>query len=209
MVNPRPFSLTWKGRGRRDYVGPKRQIKLWTKPYQKPARCLACLISMMSGSSGQTCFPTGYFKSFTHYIQPLVSKMVTPAARPCGSKGWTLNFFMRDQVQVMSLQGKRLRAFQDRWRVHRTAVARKQRLFCLVYRLQRSVAVANGRVAFKVTDTCLWGGVTSSRYHYMKSDSTVRCCFTTACYCTSIYVVLVAVALRFGFVHQTVWVQVN
>ena len=46
---------------------------------------------------------------------PLVSKMVSPAARPCGSQGWTLNFSMRDQVQVMSLQGKRLRAFQDRW----------------------------------------------------------------------------------------------
>ena len=41
--------------------------------------------------------------------------MVSPAARPCGSPGWTLNFSMRDQVQVMSLQGKRLRAFQDRW----------------------------------------------------------------------------------------------
>ena len=47
---------------------------------------------------------------------PLVSKMVSPAARPCGSPGWTLNFSMRDQVQVMSLQGKRLRAFQDQWR---------------------------------------------------------------------------------------------
>ena len=42
--------------------------------------------------------------------------MVSPAARPCGSPGWTLNFSMRDQVQVMSLQGKRLSAFQDRWR---------------------------------------------------------------------------------------------
>ena len=47
---------------------------------------------------------------------PLVSKMVGPAARPCGSPGWTLNFSMRDQLQVMLLQGKRLRAFQDRWR---------------------------------------------------------------------------------------------
>ena len=42
--------------------------------------------------------------------------MVSPAARPCGSQGWKLNFSMRDQVQVMSLQGKRLSAFQDRWR---------------------------------------------------------------------------------------------
>ena len=86
-------------------VGPRRQIKLWTKPYQKPARCLACLISMMSGSSGQR----GY-----HTLDS-ASCFEDTAARPCGSPGWTLNFSMRDQVQVMSLQGKRLRAFQDRW----------------------------------------------------------------------------------------------
>ena len=39
----------------------RRQIKLWTK-YQKPARCLVCLIFFRA----ETRFTTGYFKLFTH-----------------------------------------------------------------------------------------------------------------------------------------------
>ena len=153
----------------------------------------------MSGSSGQTCFPTGYFKSFTHYIQPLVSKMVSPAARPCGSKGWTLNFSMRDHAgtgddaagqkiaripRSMAYTGRRLLENSD------CSVLFKDCRGLLLLRTDEWHS--------KLQTHASEGGVTPSRCHCMKSDSTVRCCFTTACYCTSIYVILVAVALQFG-----------
>ena len=90
----------------RAIVGPRRQIKLWTKLYQKSARCLPCLISMMSGYSGQRRVSRLAISSCSHSRFCLLFQRWL-ALQP---------IHVVVQVQVMLLQGKRLRTFQDRWR---------------------------------------------------------------------------------------------
>ena len=71
---------------------------------------------LLQGRDVFASFPTGYGKSLIYQILPLVAKMVSPSVypdRPIVVVVSPLKSLMRDQV--MSLQGKGLRAFQVGW----------------------------------------------------------------------------------------------
>ena len=109
--------------------------------------------------------------------------MVSPAARPCGSPGWTLNFSMRDPGQKIALIP---RSITDGRLLENTDCSVLFNKDCRGLLLLRTDEW-HSKLQTQASEGALHRlDITVNT----KSDSTVRCCFATACYCVS---------LQFGF----------